>query len=142
MPELPSGLDHGLAETPMADLDFAEETLATLQERYPRFHRYAYAFLLDALHTVIGGMREPRHISGEELVLGVRDLAMDRYGPMARTVLAHWGIHTTEDLGEVVFALVEIGILVKQDEDRPEDFQDLFDFVQVFERDYPWSAVS
>ena len=126
----------------MTDLDFAEETLATLQERYPRFHRCAYAFLLDALHTVIGGMREPRHISGEELVVGVRDLAMDRYGPMARTVLAHWGIHSTEDLGEVVFALVEIGVLVKQDEDRAEDFQDLFDFVEVFERDYPWSAVS
>ncbi|MDH3222081.1 MAG: hypothetical protein OEO23_00080 [Gemmatimonadota bacterium] len=126
----------------MTDLDFAEETLATLQERHPRFHRYAYAFLLDALHTVIGGMRETRHISGEELVHGVRDLAMERYGPLARTVLEYWGIHSTEDLGEVVFALVEIGILVKQDEDSPEDFEGLFDFVEVFDRNYPWTAAS
>ncbi len=124
----------------MTDLDFAEETLATLQERHPRFHRYAYAFLLDALHTVIGGMREARHISGEELVHGVRDLAMERYGPLARTVLEYWGIHSTEDLGEVVFALVEIGILVKQDEDGLEDFEDLFDFVEVFDHNYPWTA--
>jgi len=126
----------------MTDLDFAEETLATLQERHPRFHRCAYVFLLDALHTVIGGMRETRHISGEELVHGVRDLAMDRYGPLARTVLEYWGIHSTEDLGDVVFALVDIGILVKQSEDRRQDFEDLFDFAEVFERNYPWGATS
>ena len=126
----------------MTDLDFAEETLATLQERYPRFHRLAYVFLLDALHTVVANMREARHISGEELVDGVRELALDRFGPMARTVLEHWGVHSTEDLGQVVFALVDIGILVKQDEDRPEDFEGLFDFEEVFELNYPWAAES
>lgn len=124
----------------MTDLDFAEETLATLQERHPRFHRRAYVFLLDALHTVMAGMRETRHISGQELVDGVRDLAMDRFGPLARTVLEHWGVHATDDLGQIVFALVDIGILVKQDDDRPEDFVDLFDFEEVFERNYPWTA--
>ena len=51
-----------------------------------------------------------------------------------------WGIHETEDVGRVVFAMVEHGILTKQDEDRPEDFADLFDFEEAFELNYPWTA--
>ena len=57
-----------------------------------------------------------------------------------RTVLEHWGIHETEDVGRVVFAMVEQGILVKEDEDDQQDFTDLFDFEEAFEREYPWSA--
>jgi uncharacterized repeat protein (TIGR04138 family) len=56
-------------------------------------------------------------------------------------VLEHWGIHSTDDMGEVVFALVEFGVLVKQDEDRREDFRDIFDFEEAFERAYPWGRV-
>ncbi len=67
-------------------------------------------------------------------------MALDRYGPMARTVLEHWGIHTTEDIGDIVFAMVDFGILTKQDEDRREDFRDVFDFAEAFEQDYPWTA--
>jgi uncharacterized repeat protein (TIGR04138 family) len=124
----------------MADLQFAEEVLDQLQERNPRFHAKAYFFVLAALHSVIQGMESPRHISGRELAEGVRDLALARYGPMARSVLAHWGIHATEDVGGVVFALVEQGVLVKQDEDRVEDFIDVFDFEETFERNYRWQA--
>ncbi len=58
-----------------------------------------------------GGAGGARHISGEELAHGVRDLALKQYGPMARTVLGHWGIHGTDDLGEIVFAMVECGVL-------------------------------
>ena len=61
---------------------------------------------------------------------------------MARTVLEHWGIHRTDDIGGVVFALVDQGILIKQDEDRAEDFADLFDFEETFELRYPWEARS
>ena len=89
---------------------------------------------------VLAELEEPRHISGEELANGVRKLALKQYGPMARTVLGHWGIHGTEDLGEIVFAMVECGVLVKQEEDRREDFQGLFDFEDVFEREYPWGG--
>ncbi len=124
----------------MTDLQFAEEILDQLQERNPRFHAKAYFFVLAALHSVIHGLDQPRHISGGELAESVRALALDRYGPMARSVLEHWGIHTTEDVGCVVFALVEQGILVKQDEDRREDFVDVFDFEEAFELNYPWSA--
>jgi len=59
---------------------------------------------------------------------------------MARTVLEHWGIHGTDDVGRVVFAMVEQGILIKQDGDHPEDFADVFDFEEAFDLNYPWEA--
>ena len=124
----------------MTELQFAEEVLERLQDRNPRFHGKAYLFLLSALQVVLAGLEEPRHVSGKELAMGVRDLALKQYGPMARTVLAHWGIHDTEDLGEVVFAMVDCGVLIKQEEDSREDFRGLFDFEEVFEREYPWGG--
>ncbi len=124
----------------MTDLQFAEDILDQLQERNPRFHGKAYLFLLSALHSVMQALDEPRHISGPELAEGVRELALTRYGPMARTVLEHWGIHTTEDLGDIVFTLVDLGVLIKQNEDSLEDFADVFNFEDAFERDYPWGA--
>lgn len=124
----------------MTDLQFADEVLEELQERNPRFHARCYLFVLQALHSVIQSLDEPRHISGRELTEGVRELALSQYGPMARTVLEHWGIHATEDVGHVVFAMVEQGILIKQEGDQPEDFADVFDFEEAFERDYPWQA--
>ncbi len=125
----------------MTDLQFADEVLDRLQERYPRFHARSYVFVLQALHQVIQTLEEPRHVTGQELAEGVRELALDRFGPMARSVLEHWGIHDTEDVGRVVFAMVEQGILIKQDGDQPEDFSDVFDFEEAFElNNYPWDA--
>ncbi|MBW3554930.1 MAG: hypothetical protein KY466_15595 [Gemmatimonadetes bacterium] len=119
---------------------FAEEVLDRLRERNPRFHETAYLFVLSALHHVLERLAEPRHITGRELAEGARDLALHRYGPMARTVLEHWGIEHTADLGSIVFALVDCGILIKQEEDLPGDFEALFDFEEAFEHDYPWGA--
>jgi uncharacterized repeat protein (TIGR04138 family) len=116
-----------------------EGLLDRLRERNPRFHETAYLFVLSALHFVIERLTEPRHISGRELAEGVRDLAIDKFGPMARTVLEHWGIRATGDVGEVVFALVECGVLIKQDSDVRADFADVFDFDDAFDRNYPWS---
>ncbi|MGM0669958.1 MAG: Minf_1886 family protein, partial [Gemmatimonadota bacterium] len=95
-------------------------------------------FLLSALHLVMEGLEEPRHISGQELAEGVRELALKRFGPMARTVLEHWGIHSTQDLGDIVFAMVDCGVLIRREEDRKEDFRNLYDFEEAFERNYPW----
>jgi uncharacterized repeat protein (TIGR04138 family) len=124
----------------MTDLQFADDVLDRLQERYPRFHARSFVFVLQALHRVIQSLDAPRHVSGQELAEGVRELALDRFGPMARTVLEHWGIHDTEDVGRVVFAMVEQGILIKQEGDQPEDFSDVFDFEEAFDLNYPWDA--
>jgi len=124
----------------MTEVQFADELLERLRIRHPRFHEKAYLFVLASLHQVMATLDAPRHITGHELAEGVRGLAIERYGPMARSVLQHWGIHRTDDLGDVVFALVEQGVLIKQEEDSREDFADIFDFEEAFDRDYPWEA--
>lgn len=96
----------------------------------------AYEFVLHALNYTLRELGEQRHVSGSELSDGIRRLARSEFGPMAKHVLNAWGIHTTRDFGEVVFALVGSGHLRKTDEDRIEDFEDRFDFQQAFERDY------
>jgi len=62
-----------------------------------------------------------------------------RFGPMAKTVFESWGVSTTEDFGEIVFKLIEAGVLGKTDKDSREDFSDVFDFNDVFERQYDWN---
>lgn len=124
----------------MGSLVLDEQVMDRLRERNPRYRETAYIFLISALHFVLQRLDETRHITGPELTEGVRDLAIERFGPMARTVLEHWGICSTVDVGEIVFALVDCGILIKQDEDCIDDFLGVFDFEEVFERDYPWGA--
>ena len=114
-----------------------EELFATLRARNPRYEEAAYVFVLSALNYVLERLVEPRHITGREMAEGVRDLALEKFGPMARTVLEHWGIERTSDVGEIVFALVESGVLIKQEEDTPDDFDDVFDFADAFESHYP-----
>ena len=123
----------------MTELQFAEHVLDQLKEKHPRFHGKAYLFLLAALQEVMQGLDKPRHISGRELAEGARRLALGRFGPLSRTVLQHWGIHSTEDLGDLVFALVECGVLIREAGDSREDFRDVFDFEEAFEQNYPWS---
>ena len=124
----------------MTQVELAHPIMDRLRERHPRFHANAYLFVLCTLQRVLADLGERRHISGGELAGGARSLALERFGPMARTVLEHWGIHSTGALGRVVFALVECGILDKQEEDSPEDFEGLSDFEEAFDRDYPWAA--
>ncbi len=117
-----------------------EILLAGLQERNPRFAEAGYIFVLSALHGCLSDLELPRHVSGAEVARGVRDLALERFGPLARPVLEHWGIHATADIGEIVFALVDCGVLIKQPEDTREDFEGLYDFGEAFEDGYPWSG--
>ncbi len=105
-----------------------------------RYRERAYAFVLTALEDVVRRLPERRHVSGGELADGCRELALRLYGPMAKTVLEHWNIRSTRDFGEIVFNLLEVGVLSKEEEDAPGDFDDLFDFTEVFERRYPWGG--
>lgn len=59
---------------------------------------------------------------------------------MARLVLEHWGVRTTRDIGDIVFTLVELGLLISQAQDSRDDFLGVFDFAESFEREYPWST--
>ena len=117
-----------------------ENALAGLQRKNLRYAEPAYVFVLTALHRRLARLPTPRHVSGAEVADAVRYLALERFGPLARTVLEHWGIHTTADMGEIVFALVDYGILIKQPEDSREDFEGLFSFEEAFEESYPWTG--
>jgi uncharacterized repeat protein (TIGR04138 family) len=121
-----------------AHLDIA--TRNRLQALDPRYDDRAYAFVLAALEEVVTRLPRRRHVSGEELADGCRELALRIWGPLAKTVLQHWSIHTTRDIGEIVFNLLEVGILSKDETDSREDFDDLFDFTMVFEKNYPWGG--
>lgn len=126
----------------MSGILLAENVIDRLRRRYPSYHQTAYLFILSALHFTIERLGEPRHITGSELAEGCRDLALQRWGLMARSVLEYWGITGTRDLGEIVFALVDLGVLVKQDDDTIDSFDEVFDFEEVFETAYPWPGVA
>ncbi len=102
----------------------------------PRYKSDAYEFVLEALSFTQKKFRRPRHVSGKELLEGVKILLMDRFGPMALTVLKHWGVRSTEDFGNIVFNLVAKKVLSKTEEDDIESFRDVFDFEDVFDRGY------
>lgn len=116
------------------------ETISQICRRYPKFAPQAHYFVLDALHRRLHSLDSPRHITGEELAQSARDLAMAQFGLLARTVLEYWGIHSTADIGDIVFLLVDHGVLTKEETDRREDFDGLFCFEQVFEAEYPWAV--
>jgi uncharacterized repeat protein (TIGR04138 family) len=112
-----------------------------IRARDPRFQEGAYLFVLAALEYCQASLPERRHIAGRELAVACRDLALERYGVMARLVLEHWGVRATEDIGDIVFTLVELGLLISQPTDTREEFTDVFHFDQAFELEYPWSVV-
>jgi uncharacterized repeat protein (TIGR04138 family) len=122
-------------------LAFRDGIMERIRAREPRFHEHAYIFVLAALEFSQARLPERRHISGRELAAACRDLALERFGVMSRLVLEHWGIRSTADIGDVVFTLVELGLLISQPTDRREDFVDVYSFDQAFEREYPWSVV-
>ena len=124
----------------MAQLVFRDGIMDRIRAREPRFHERAYLFILAGLEYSQSRLAERRHIAGRELAAACRDLALERYGVMARVVLEHWGIRSTADIGDVVFTLVDLGLLISQPSDRREEFADVFDFDEAFEREYPWSG--
>jgi uncharacterized repeat protein (TIGR04138 family) len=113
-----------------------------LAERDGRYKEKAYLFVLKALEHSVAKLPERRHVTGRELLDGIRELATATYGPTAPLVLEHWGVGQTLDFGRIVFALVEAGVLSRTDEDSLEDFRSVFDFKEEFVQKYKWGAVA
>lgn len=118
-----------------------EETIEKLLEKDPRYQRHAYFFLREALdHTqkLLGrsGKDEIHHVTGQELLEGIRAYALQQYGPMTITVLNEWGIRQCEDFGEMVFNMVEVAILAKTERDTRDDFKNGYDFIEAFRRPF------
>lgn len=110
--------------------------------RDKRYHPGAYFFMMEALdytarmlekHTKEG---VERHVSGGELLEGIRAFTVQQFGPMAITVLDAWGLKKTHDFGAIVFNLVEAGKLRKTEGDRIEEFDNGYDFQEVFAKPF------
>jgi uncharacterized repeat protein (TIGR04138 family) len=133
----PTGLQSKLART-------LEELVASVGS-YPID---AYFFLQEGLHYAAerahGALaegekprrRQDRHINGRQLCEGLRDLALERWGLMARAVLGTWNIRGTDDFGRIVFAMIDAGLLQKRPDDTISDFDDVYDFRRAFDVGY------
>ena len=121
---------------PMQKIGFAE-ALDSIVRSDPRYQRDAYVFLRDALdfttkqHKKVKGT-SVRHVSGPELLEGLRQYALKEFGPLVITVFDNWGIHSCGDIGNMVFNLISAGIFGKTEEDSIEDFRNVYDFEDVF----------
>ena len=128
----------------MQQLNF-EDVLNKMVEQNPRYHRDAYLFLREALEftqKAIGksNKNQVRHITGQELLNGIREYALAVFGPMTTTVLEEWGIKSCEDFGNMVFQMIENNLLRKTDQDRPEDFKNGYSFEEAFRKPFLPSA--
>lgn len=119
----------------MSDERDEEQKLSQILVRDDRYRREAYRFVQEGLEFTMQRRGRRGHVSGRELVLGMRELARERFGLMARTVLNQWGITGTADFGELVFNMIEEDIMSKQDSDTRADFANIYDFEEAFERD-------
>ena len=126
----------------MSEFATLEAAFAQIRERDGRYHERGYLFVLAALEFAQGRLPARRHLSGGELAWACRDFALEQFGLLALTVLDHWGITSTEDLGRIVFMLIDVGLLARQESDRIEDFDAVYDFAEVFRAGYRWPGVA
>ena len=114
-----------------------DRIILDIVNRDPRYRAEAYDFVFDALDFTLqrrgGGAK---HVTGREIMENVKDLAIQQFGFLARSVLASWGVHRTNDFGEIVFNLIDADLLQKTANDRREDFHELYEFGEVFERGF------
>ncbi|PYK99589.1 MAG: hypothetical protein DME19_08150 [Verrucomicrobia bacterium] len=119
-----------------------EEAVGQIASKDPRYPGDAYFFVREALdHTqkMVGKVpkkNEVRHVSGQELLDGIREYALQLFGPMTLTVLEEWGIKRCEDFGEIVFNMVETRLLAKTEHDSREDFKRGYDFHEAFRKPF------
>jgi uncharacterized repeat protein (TIGR04138 family) len=120
----------------------------------PRYTLPAYVFVREALdfaHRAMGrgpqrslapGEEPPpeAHLTGQQLCEAVRQFALQQYGYLAKLVLNSWGIRSTSDIGEIVYNLIAINVMKKSESDRRQDFDDVYDFEQVFVQDFVFTV--
>lgn len=123
----------------MQNPDFSE-IVALICKEDPRFDRKAYDFVRLGLDHTVKELRKKdtaradrsRHVTGPELLEGLKAYALDQFGPLAKTVLNAWGVHRCRDFGDIVFNLIEYNVFSKTENDRREDFSDIFEFEDAF----------
>ena len=128
----------------MQDLEFTEIVEIICKED-PRFDRKAYGFLRQGLDHTVRECRKKdpgrasgksQHVNGRELLEGLRGYALEQFGPLAKTVLNSWGVTRCRDFGDIVFNLIEYRVFSKTENDRREDFDEIYSFDEAFVRPF------
>jgi uncharacterized repeat protein (TIGR04138 family) len=124
----------------MQEVNF-EEVLEQVLAKDARYHREAYVFVREALDYTqkLIGKQSPgqiRHVSGQELLDGIRQYSLAQFGPMVMTVFEEWGVRNCRDFGEIVFNMVEIGLLAKTEDDSRADFEGGYGFEDAFRKPF------
>lgn len=113
-------------------LDFNRK-VEKITKKDPRYKPDAYEFVMQALFFTQRKLNRRGHIAGKELLAGIKECGLEQYGPMTKTVFLHWGIAKTEDFGEIVFNMVQNGLMGKNDSDSRDDFKNVYDFKEAFD---------
>src|SRR5450631_1327271 len=124
----------------MQEINF-DEKVEMILAKDPRYARDAYLFVRESLdHTQKLVSKENRgtirHITGQELLEGIRQFALNQFGQMTITVLEEWGVRNSRDFGEIVFNMVEIELLAKTEKDNRDDFNHGYDFTDAFRKPF------
>ncbi len=127
-------------ESVMQEPNF-DQVLERILARDARYQRDAYLFLREALDFTQKKVSKEnkdtvRHVTGQELLEGIREFALTQFGPMTVTVFEEWGVRRGEDFGEIVFNLVENGLLSKTEQDSRDDFKGVYNFDQAFRQPF------
>ena len=125
----------------MNELQLADDVMARIRARGGQYHERAYLFVLATIEFLQNRLEVRRHVSGPELAWACRDFAQQQFGLLSQGVLTHWGITRTEDIGRIVFTLVEVGLLVTQPGDTESDFEGVYQFADAFGDSYEWQGL-
>jgi uncharacterized repeat protein (TIGR04138 family) len=123
------------------DLQLADDVMSRIRARGGQYHERGYLFLLATIEFLQTRLEVRRHVTGSELAWACRDFARQQFGLLAPVVLRHWGISRTEDLGRIVYTLVEVGLLVTQPGDSESDFEGVYQFDDAFGDPYEWQGL-
>ena len=121
----------------MPEMIEVAERIRSIRKRDSRYRPEAYEFVLQALDHTYRRIGERRHVSGREFLEGLREFALERFGHMALLVFEHWGVRTTDDVGAIVFNLVEARVMGKTAADTLDDFHAVYDFHEAFAPNEP-----
>lgn len=127
----------------MEDPDF-DTVVALILKEDARFDKRAYIFVRAGLDNTVKELRKRDanragksfHVTGPELLEGLKLFALEQYGPLAKTVLNAWGVKRCRDFGDIVFNLIQCNVFSKSSNDQREDFSDIYTFEEAFVRPF------
>jgi len=110
-----------------------QDKIQEIREKDNRYKPDAYEFVMQALYFTQKRLNKEGHISGQQLLEGIREFGIDQYGFLVKTLFNYWGIKSTQDFGEIVFNMTDSGVMGKTEQDCRDDFKNVYDFDEAFD---------